>query len=413
MSAARILGAGIDALQSISDSASALRRDLHRAPELAWDEHGTARRIRDELDALGIPWRACATTGTVSRLAPDAPGRHVALRGDIDAMPIVEDTGASWASRHEGIMHACGHDGHTATLIGAARWLVAHESFLPGPVTLVFQPAEEGGHGARGMIDDGALDGVDVIFGWHNWPALGRGRMACPDGPVMSANGTFEIDIAGIGGHGSQPEATRDPVLAAAAITVALQQLVARRLPPQTPAVVAVTWIDAPSAPTVTPAAARIGGSVRVPDTRLRAEVDRLIAEIAEATARAHGVTAETTSTPRYAATVNDPAAAVQMREALAPALRDAFGTRDPSPDIPIPVMASEDFSDYLSEIPGAFALVGAGSPHSCHSPHYDFDDALIAPVVRAYARLAGAPELPAATRRGEAEEDTHRVSDT
>ncbi|MGO1412028.1 N(2)-acetyl-L-2,4-diaminobutanoate deacetylase DoeB2 [Microbacterium sp.] len=390
-----------DALQELLDSATVLRHDLHRSPEIGWAEHDTAARIRAELDAIGVTWRTCAGTGTVAVLAPDAPGRHVALRGDIDAMPIDEDSGVEWASRREGAMHACGHDGHTAVLAATARWLAAHEDALPGPVSLLFQPAEEGGHGAKAMIDDGALDGVDVIFGWHNWPALGRGRMACPDGPVMAANGTFTIEVAGIGGHASQPEATRDPVLAAAAIAVALQQIVARRLAPQTAAVVAVTSIDAPSSPTVTPATARLSGSIRVPSIAVRDEVFALIVEIADATARAHGVTAATETTNRYGATVNHPEPAAELRTALAPELAATFSAEDHTSDVPIPVMASEDFSYYLDEVPGAFALVGSGSPHSCHSPHYDFDDALIAPVVGAYARLAGAPQLPVPARPG------------
>ena len=401
-----------DALQNILDSASVMRRGLHRSPELAWQEHGTAEVIRSRLDELGIAWRACAGTGTVARLAPRAQGRSVALRGDIDAMPVDERSGVEWASRTPGAMHACGHDGHTAVLLATAEWLVAHEAALPGPVTLLFQPAEEGGHGALRMIEDGALDGVDIVFGWHNWPALGLGRVACPDGAVMSANGAFEIEVAGVGGHGSQPEATRDPVLAAAAITVALQQIVARRLAPQTPAVVAVTRIEAGASATATPASARLGGSIRVPDTALRDEVFSHIAEIARATAEAHGVEAVTTATPRYGATVNHPEAAAELRAALEPEVAAAFGAADASPDIAIPVMASEDFSYYLAERPGAFALVGAGAVHSCHSPFYDFDDALIEPVLRAYARLAGAPDLPRSDARGPQEEMSDRTQD-
>lgn len=414
MAPAHVIGTDlVGAWQKILSSASALRHDLHRIPELAWSEHLTAAQIRAELDTIGIAWRACASTGTVATLAPNAPGRHVALRADIDAMPVEEATLAPWASTHPGVMHACGHDGHTATLLATARWLALQEHLLPGPVTLLFQPAEEGGHGAKAMIEDGALDGVDVVFGWHNWPALGLGRIACPDDAVMSGNGTFDIEVTGVGGHASQPEQTRDPVLAAAAITVALQQIVARRLAPQTPAVVAVTWIDAPSGPTVTPATARLGGSIRVPNTALRDELFALIAEVADATARAHAVTATTTTSRRYDATVNHPAAASELRGALEPAVADAFGGADPTPDIPIPVMASEDFSYYLGEVPGAFALVGAGDPHSCHSPQYDFNDNLIAPVVRAYARLAGAPELPAPLSGGATDDSQHKVSDT
>lgn len=382
--------------REIIASAVDLRHDLHRRPELTWAEHGTAAHVRDRLTDLGIAWRTCADTGTVAHLAIGAPGRHLALRGDMDAMPVVEESGAEWSSQVEGVMHACGHDGHTATLLATAAWLAAHEDRLPGPVTLLFQPAEEGGHGARAMIEGGALRGdapgpgrpVEVVFGWHNWPAVGEGRFACPDGPVMSANGTFEVRVEGVGGHASQPEETRDPVLAVAAITVALQQVVARRLAPHTAAVVAVTWIDAPSNVMVTPASARLGGSIRVPDTGLRDEVFSMITEVAEATAAAHGVRAHTTTTTRYGATVNHAGPAAELREALLAADPDL----SPEPLLPMPVLASEDFSYYLDEVPGAFALVGAAGQHSCHSPHYDFDDDLIAPVVRAYARLAGAP---------------------
>lgn len=393
MASARSLGVRDPAWQELIGSATELRHDLHRVPETAWSEHETAARIRAELDALGLRWRTCAETGTVLTLAPSASGRHVALRGDIDAMPIQEASDVAWASQRPGAMHACGHDGHTATLLATAAWLARHETELPGPVTLLFQPAEEGGHGARRMIEDGALDGVEVIFGWHNWPALGRGRVACPPGPVMSANATFEVALRGAGGHASQPEATRDPVLATAAVTLALQQVVARRLPPQTAAVVAVTWLDAPSNDTVTPDTARLGGSIRVPGTAERDRVFALIEEVAAGTAHAYGVEARTTTTTRYGATVNAPGPAEELRAVLAEELSDELadgGTASAEPDVPLPVMASEDFSYYLAEVPGAFALVGSGSEHPCHSARYDFDDTLIAPVVRAYARLAG-----------------------
>ncbi len=379
-----------------------LRRRLHRNPELAWSETATAATIRDRLDQLAIPWRACADTGTVATIAAGATGRHVALRADIDAMPVQEATGAPYASAVDGRMHACGHDGHTATLLAAATWLQSCAEELPGPVTLLFQPAEEGGHGAKGMIADGALDGVDVIFGWHNWPAIPYGHAACPDGTVMAGNGTFEISIDGVGGHASQPEMTRDPVLAAAAITVALQQIVSRRLPPQQATVIAVTSIDAPSAATVTPATARIGGSIRITDESTRAAVNGLISEIARDTAVAHGCTVRTEHAPRYGPTVNHPGPAAELRAALATELgEDCLG-----PTTPIPVMASEDFSDYLRVVPGAFALVGAddgdGHDASCHSPRYDFNDRLIGHVARTYLHLAGAPlpiDAPAPNR--------------
>ena len=381
------------AWSELIDDAVDLRHHLHRQPELTWSEHETAATIRRHLDAAGIAWRTCAGTGTVATLAPHAPGRHVALRADIDAMPVQEDTGAPYTSTVDGVMHACGHDGHTATLLAATRWLQDRGDDLPGPVTVLFQPAEEGGHGAKRMIDDGALDGVDVIFGWHNWPAIPFGAAVCPDGPVMSANGTFTIDVVGAGGHASQPEQCRDPVLAAAAITTALQQIVARRAAPQRALVVAVTSIDAPSAsPTVTPDTARLAGSIRVADTAQRDEVFRQIAEITAATATAHDVEATVIPAARYGATVNHPGPAAEMRRAL----EKQLGSSWLADDVLVPIMASEDFSYYLDAIPGAFALVGAddGDGHDapCHNARYDFNDRLIDPVASVLTRLAGAP---------------------
>lgn len=381
------------------DTAVALRRDLHRRPEVAWNEHATAGTVRDELDAAGIDWRPCAQTGTVATLAAGRGGRHVALRADIDAMPIEERTDLPWASRHEGVMHACGHDGHTASLFAAAWWLKRHEDELPGPVTLLFQPAEEGGHGALRMIEDGALAGVDEIFGWHNWPAIPFGRAICPDGPVMAANGTFHVWVRGRGGHASQPEDCHDPVLASSAITMALQQVVSRRMPAQQAAVVSVTTIEAPSMETVIPDDAYLAGSIRIGDTAQRELVGELITRVARDTARAYGVTAEVELRPRYGATVNHPKQAEQLRWALGEELGPAWQSRQTL----VPVMASEDFSYYLAEVPGAFALLGSddGEGHGvpCHSSRYDFNDRLVAHVARVLARVAGAPVPPSPAR--------------
>ncbi|WP_231995405.1 N(2)-acetyl-L-2,4-diaminobutanoate deacetylase DoeB2 [Mycobacterium sp. 1274756.6] len=379
--------------------AQELRRALHRRPEIAWTEHATAATVRDILDTAGIPRRDCAQTGTVGVLAPHAPGRHVALRADLDGLPITEQTGLPYASEHAGLMHACGHDGHTATLIAVARWLKSREGTLPGPVTLLFQPAEEGGHGAARMIDDGCLGPplgnpagrpVDVVFGWHNWPALPLGRALCPDGPVMAANGTFRVELHGRGGHASQPENTRDPVLAAAAVTVALQQVVARRLAPQQAAVLAVTSLQAESAPTVTPDTAALGGSIRVPDLRVRDRVFEAITQIATDTAAAHGVRADVQTFSRYGATVNHPGPAAEMRAALTGVFGDDWSRHR----VVAPVMASEDFSYYLQAVPGAFALVGGGPAEPgeappLHNARYDFNDALIDPVARLLIGMA------------------------
>ncbi len=381
-----------DIWQQAIDNAQQLRKDLHRHPELGWHEVRTADLIRRELSALNIPWQACADLGTLGRLNPDGKGQHIALRADMDALPIVEQNEYDWRSEHEGYMHACGHDGHTATLLATARWLKSIESRLPGPVTLLFQPAEEGGHGAKKMIEDGALNGIDMIFGWHNWPVIPFGKMVCPDGIVMCGNGTFQISLQGQGGHASQPELCRDPVLAASAVTQALQQIVSRNLPPQFPAVVSVTSIEAPSAPTVIPDSALIGGSIRVPDIATRDRVNQLITEISQRTAVAYGIEADVRHFRRYNATINHAAQAAFMRQQWQQDLGE--GSLDHL--LPVPVMASEDFSYYLEQIPGAFALIGAddGPQHRavCHSPLYDFNDNLIPLVTRLYARLVGAP---------------------
>lgn len=371
------------------------RHELHRQPELTWQEFNTATLIQEKLSALGIAWRSCATTGTVATLAANAKGKHVALRADIDALPITEAVDETWTSQNQGCMHACGHDGHTAALFATASWLKQHESALPGPVTLLFQPAEEGGHGARQMIDEGALEGVDEVYGWHNWPAIPYGKVLCPDGAVMAGNGTFQITIQGKGGHASQPEACRDPILAAAAITLALQQVVSRRLSPKQTAVLSVTSIDGKSGDTVIPDTVTVGGSMRVTELETRDHIGTLITEIAADTARAYGVSAHTELVPRYSPTCNHPRQAEQLRAAIA----TEFGEHWECENLNAPVMASEDFSYYLESIPGAFALVGTHSGEDyrepCHSPRYRFNDAVIPQVVRVFSILAGAPPPP------------------
>ena len=386
-----------DVWQQTINSAQTLRQELHANPELAWQETRTAARIRQLLTTLDIPWRACADTGTVATLTPGATkarsdSTHIALRGDIDALPIVEQTDKQWSSCTPGLMHACGHDGHTATLYATARWLKHHQHLLSAPVTLIFQPAEEGGHGAKKMIADGALEGVDEIYGWHNWPAIPFGHIVCPDGLVMCGNSTFRLTVNGRGGHASQPELCRDPVLAASAITLALQQIISRRLAPQQAAVVSVTSIDAPSGDTIIPSKAVIGGSIRMPDSQTKNQILELIKDISQQTAKAYGVECDVDITPRYNATINHPQQAQRVRNLWA----EEYGAIAIAQHLPMPVMASEDFSYYLQEIPGAFALVGAddGADHQapCHSPHYDFNDRLTALVTRLYSRLAGIP---------------------
>jgi len=371
-------------------AATAFRRTLHQQPELGWQEHNTAAAIRDELDTLGISWRSCAGTGTLAWINAGGAGQAIALRGDIDALPIHEETGKDWQSRIAGAMHACGHDGHAATLLATARWLKAHEAELQRKIVLLFQPAEEGGHGAREMIADGALDDVAEIYGWHNWPALSYGAFACPDELVMCGNGTFTIRLQGVGGHASQPELCADPVLAASAITLALQQICSRRLPPQKAAVISVTRIQCGDALTVIPQYADIGGSIRVPDEDTRERVNQLITQVCQHTAAGYGVSCEVQHQQRYSATINHPQQAAFARDCW----REIHGEAGLAHGQPLPIMASEDFSYYLRERPGAFALIGSddGEGHDapCHSPHYDFNDRLINDVCRWFCRLAG-----------------------
>lgn len=386
------------------DQAVKFRHWSHRHPELTWEERNTAEQIRRSLTEWGIPWRPCARYGCVATLAPHAPGEHIALRTDMDALPIHESAPVDYCSSVPGKMHACGHDGHMAALMGTALWLKQHEDGLPGPVSLLFQPAEEGGHGAKKMIEDGALEGVERIFGWHNWPALPAGIALCPDGPVMSGNGTFHMTIRGVGGHASQPEAARDPVLAAAAITLNLQQIISRRLPPQAAAVVSVASLVADSNVTVIPDSVRLEGSIRVSDPRWRGQINDLIVEIASNTAATYGVTTDVEIRSRYEATINHPEAAQRYRQAL----QAELGPRCHESDLLLPIMASEDFSYYLNEIPGAFALVGMSEPgsqggiftHPCHSPEYQFNDRILDPVMRVFCRLAKLP-VPADTDSG------------
>jgi hippurate hydrolase len=371
-----------------------LRHWFHRHPELTWQETNTAERIRQQLTQWQIPWRSCAEHGTIAQFNADADGEHIALRADMDALPISEKNSLDYCSTEAGKMHACGHDGHMAALLGFAPWLKQHQAQLRGPVSLLFQPAEEGGHGARKMIEDGALQGVDVIFGWHNWPALPQGKAVCPDGAVMSGNGTFHIHIQGQGGHASQPEAAHDPVLAAAAITLNLQQIISRRLPPQAAAVLSVTSIQAESNVTVIPDSVMLEGSIRVSNPRWRKPMNQLITEITHNTAQTYGVSANVEVRSRYEATINHPDAAARYRKALHGVLGDDYASNE----LLLPIMASEDFSYYLNEIPGAFALIGMSEKQNggpayqfpCHSPNYQFNDQILDSVMRVFCQLTG-----------------------
>ena len=368
------------------------RRKLHEIPEPCWKEQKTFTYLTQILDESDIQWRPCSKTGLVAHFAQDAVGSHVALRADMDGLLMEEANDFSYRSMQNGCMHGCGHDGHMAVMLAMAQWLKIQEEKLPGPVTLIFQPAEEGGYGAREMIAGGALDGVDKIFGWHNWPAIEFGKVVCFPGAVMAANASFSISVQGRGGHSSQPEICNDPVLGAAAIILGLQQIVSRRLAPQQAAVVSVTSIDGKSGETVTPDRVELKGSVRMASTKGIEGIGELIKEMACAIAKGYGVEAIVTFNLRYPAVVNSVKEAAEFGDCLGQVLGEDYICTETA----VPLMASEDFSYYLEKVPGAFALVGAGDggrfSTPCHNTTYDFNDKLIEPMVRAMSLVVGAP---------------------
>lgn len=370
----------------------ALRHDLHAHPELAYQEERTATVIRDRLDALDIPWRSCAGTGTVAHLAVGRAGVHRALRADIDALPITEATGVAHASRHPGRMHACGHDGHTAALLTAAELLKAREARLPGPVTLFFQPAEEGEHGARAMIADGCLEGVDEVYGWHNWPTMPWATAAVPVGPVMAANAEFHCAVIGRGGHASQPERCRDPMPVAAQAIGALQTVVSRRTAPQEAAVLSVTTVAAGTATNVIADRVDFAGSLRSATTDGLARLAREAEDLVLGLASAHGCRGTFEFTPQYPATVNHPEPTARAAAAI-----EAIWGPDCLHHDGLPIMGSEDFSYYLEQVPGCYLLLGSGRPGAscepCHSPRFDFNDDLLAVGSRLWLHLVGLEE--------------------
>jgi hippurate hydrolase len=379
----------MDDLARVVAHARGLRHALHRQPELMYQEERTAALVRAELDRLGIPWEACAGTGTVARLARHAVGRHVALRADLDALPLTELTGLPYASERPGLMHACGHDGHTASLLAAAAWFAAHETALPGPVTLLFQPAEEGGHGARRMVEGGALAGVEVVYGYHNWPPIPFGKAGCVPGTIFAANGEWNAVIHGRGGHASSPQHCIDPILVGAHVVTLAQQIVSRQVSPQDAAVVSVTCFHGGTADNIIPDRVELVGTVRAATTTLRDELARRVETVLHAACAPAGARGEFSYRPCYPATVNHATAAAEAQDALRAVLgRDALANDG------LPVMAAEDFGYYLTQCPGAFILLGAGRDEAvmepCHSPRFDFNDDLIPVVVRLWSRLVG-----------------------
>lgn len=358
------------------DELVAWRRELHRFPELAFEERRTAEFVAEKLRAFGLDevHTHIGGTGVVGVLHGRRPGPCIGLRADMDALPIVEASGVPWASQVPGRMHACGHDGHVTMLLGAAR-LLAETRHFAGTVCFIFQPAEEGAAGAKRMIEDGlfARFPIERVFGLHNWPWLPRGTFAVHAGPVMAAADRFDIALCGRGCHGAMPHVGRDPVTAAAALVQALQVLVARETDPLASAVVTVGSIHAGEAYNVVPDRAKLTGTVRALEEAVRQRLEDRIRQMAHQLAAAFDLEAEVDYRLGYPPTVNDRAEAERAAQAAAMVVGEQAVRRD----LP-PCMGAEDFAFMLQERPGAYVWLGTGSAAEgriLHSPLYDFDD--------------------------------------
>ncbi|MDA0837009.1 MAG: amidohydrolase [Planctomycetota bacterium] len=363
-----------------------LRHDLHAHPQLGFEETYASAAVQEELRKIDIPFQhGLGKTGVVGWIVPEGADRAsgaIGLRADMDALPILEETGLPYASQHEGKMHACGHDGHTTVLVGASRVLAKLKNRLPRPVKLLFQPAEEGYGGAVNMIEEGALDestggiGVSMLFGLHGDPRNEVGHFSTRPGAYLAATDAIAINIVGRGGHAAMPHFTADPIVAASQVVTALQSVVARNVDPIQSAVVTIGAIHGGDAFNVIPAEVTMVGTIRTFDTDTRDLVHRRIKEIVEQTAAGMGCTGELKLTGlHYPAVLNDAAAASY---AIAVA-RNTLGEANVDGDAP-PIMGGEDFSFYGAAVPSCFAFIGVRPPRQAtypglHTSKFDFTD--------------------------------------
>ena len=376
--------------RGIADRITALRRAIHAEPELGLDTPKTLAKVKAELAGLPLEWReGPSCTGAVAVLNAGKPGRSVLLRGDMDALPMPEETGLDFASTVPGRMHACGHDTHTAMLAGAARVLAGRAAALAGEVRFMFQPGEEGYHGARFMIDDGLLDPLpEAAFALHIMPNAPHGVIGSRAGTLLASADMLEIAVVGRGGHASMPHQTCDPIPVACEIVMALQAMVTRRFEATEAVVVTVTQIDAGTAHNVIPDRALLKGTIRTLSPEKRQAVWADIRRVAENIAAAHDCAAEVTVTEGFPPTVND-ARAIALAEAVATALPGGKFMH-----MPAPIMGAEDFSYVLEKVPGMMAFLGVAEEgadwqHCCgiHSSHMHVDESVLP---RGTAFLAG-----------------------
>ncbi|MFF0946246.1 M20 aminoacylase family protein [Rhizobium leguminosarum] len=368
------------------DEIIALRHDLHQYPELAFQELRTSKLVASRLSSWGYEVATgIAGTGIVATLRRGDGKRRIGIRADMDALPIEEATGLAYASSNPGVMHACGHDGHTSILLAAARYLAESGNFS-GTLRLIFQPAEEIGAGARKMISEGLFERfpVDAVFGLHNWPGVPAGQFGFVTGPAMASVDKAVIKIIGKGGHGAEPHRTVDPVLASASFITALQSVVSRNVDPQEMAVVTVGSIHAGSASNVIPESVEMQLTMRAFSETVRQLLRERISALARAQAESFGAEADVNYRLGFPALVNHAAETDFARNVAHDALGPAAIERDFRPRT-----ASEDFAFMLQANPGSYLFVGNGDSAPLHSAHYNFNDAIIAPAARYWVRLA------------------------
>jgi amidohydrolase len=364
------------------------RRDLHRHPELGFEEHRTQSVVRAWLESFGLVPRACAKTGLVADLALRAgDGSTIALRADMDCLPIHEDMEIPHRSVNPGRSHKCGHDGHTAILMGVAALLAEHKDHAGGNIRFLFQPAEEGGGGGRVMVEEGAMAGVREVYGLHSWPGWPKGQVRVCSGPMLAHVTNFRVVVEGVGGHGSQPQLCRDPIVAGAHLVSALQTAVSRGLGYQGGAVLSVCTFHAGTADNIIPPKAELTGTVRTFEEPVRARVVERMREIGRGVAAAFGVGVEVDVTESYPVTRNDTECAEVVRRAA----ERVVGAHNISSD-ELPVAGGEDFAYLANAAKGAYFFLGAKKPGEttpvCHHPRFDFDDDLIEVGVKMFLEI-------------------------
>jgi amidohydrolase len=378
----------ISAIERLKPEMTAWRRDIHAHPELGFQETRTSGLVAQKLQSFGVEvHRGIGKTGIVGVIRSGKSERSIGLRADMDALPIEEANTFDHKSTNPGRMHACGHDGHTAMLLGAAKYLAETRNF-DGTVNLIFQPAEEGLGGARAMIEDGLFRRFPCqgVFGMHNRPGMPLGKFAVRSGPMMAGGAFFDIDVTGRGSHGARPESGVDSVLVAAHIATALQSIVARNVRPVETAVVSVTQIHAGDAYNVIPQTARLSGTARCFSNEVMDLIGKNIARIAEGVASGFGATAKADFRPIFPPTINDPREADFAAAICAEVVGADSVRRDPAL-----IMASEDFSFMLAEVPGCYINIGNGDGSGAcevHNPSYDFNDAALPYGASFFARL-------------------------